>query len=101
MKYVLSPQAIDDIFEIATHLDQENIDASIRVSKTLVNACEAIAAYPSLGKTRKVNASKTVRIRLANPRWPYLIVYDPDVSPLRILRILHGARNLDRILKTL
>lgn len=62
---------------------------------------DTLGLIPSLGKVHKVNALKTLRTRLANPRWPYLIVYDPDVTLLRILRVLHGARNPDRILKSL
>jgi plasmid stabilization system protein ParE len=33
------------------------------------------------------------------PRHPnYIIVYDPETKPLMIIRILHGKRNLKRIL---
>jgi len=33
------------------------------------------------------------------PRYPnYIVVYNPTTAPLRIIRILHGKRNLKRIL---
>ncbi len=32
------------------------------------------------------------------PVWSYLIVYKPDTSPLAIVRILHGARDVESLL---
>jgi len=34
------------------------------------------------------------------PRYPnYMIIYRPDAKPLEIIRILHGRRNVKRILE--
>jgi plasmid stabilization system protein ParE len=36
---------------------------------------------------------------VVHPYPNYLIVYDPRKKPLRIIRILHGARDLEAVLK--
>jgi len=39
------------------------------------------------------------QIRDYVPRYSYLIVYQPDVDPIRIMAVLRGTRNVKRILK--
>jgi antitoxin ParD1/3/4 len=50
---------------------------------------------PGQGHTRKDLTDLPVLF------WPvgsYLIVYDPEKRPLEILRVLHGARDVETIL---
>ncbi len=42
--------------------------------------------------------SLPVRLWVVQPYSNYLIVYDPEKSPLQIIRILHAARDLPNIL---
>lgn len=54
-----------------------------------------LAQSPGLGHTRDDLTSLPLRF------WPvfsYLIVYDPARRPIEIVRVLHGARDLRRIL---
>ena len=50
------------------------------------------------GQVRKELTSRPVRFWTVQ-RFPnYLIVYRPDARPLQIIRILHGMRDLNRLL---
>jgi antitoxin ParD1/3/4/toxin ParE1/3/4 len=61
-----------------------------------VAALDTLAASPGIGWQRE---------RLTGPgiRWwrvhSYLLVYDPESKPLRVIRVLHGARDLERLFK--
>lgn len=56
-----------------------------------------LAKSPMSGRVRKEFTSRPVRFRTVQ-RFPnYLIVYRPDARPLQIIRILHGMRDLKRI----
>jgi toxin ParE1/3/4 len=41
----------------------------------------------------------TQRPVLFFPLYSYLIVYEPDVRPMRIVAVIHGRRRIQRILK--
>ena len=64
--------------------------APIRRRKT-----EALVAFqPGSGTTRPKLTGQRVRW------WPvfkWIVIYDPTSSPISILRVIHGARELDRL----
>ena len=51
---------------------------------------------PGQGHERK---DLTRRPVLFFPLYSYLIVYQPDVDPIRIMAVLRGTRNVKRILR--
>ena len=51
---------------------------------------------PSQGHTRKDLTNKPV---LFFPMYSFLVVYQPDMRPIRIVAVLRGRRNVKRILK--
>ena len=65
----------------------------------MFRACDLLADSPRAGQVRRDLISLPVRFWLVHPYSNYLIVYDPESKPLRIIRILHGARDLPSILK--
>jgi plasmid stabilization system protein ParE len=97
-KYRVTPQALDDLFEIWTYIAQENSAAAYLIEDATYLACEFLAQNPLAGHTRKDLTPLPVRF------WPVqgypirLIVYDPQRKPLEVIRILHGARNIPAIL---
>jgi antitoxin ParD1/3/4/toxin ParE1/3/4 len=54
-----------------------------------------LAQSPPIGHLREDLTEEPVRFWSVHS---YLIVYDPETQPLQILRILHGARDVRRIL---
>jgi len=61
---------------------------------SFVSAFESLAATPGSGLKRARPTGNRVRWRRVF-RW--LVIYDPERSPVTVLRVLHGAQGLDRI----
>lgn len=57
-----------------------------------------IGQYPLIGSVRPVLAPESARF-LTVTAFPYVIVYRSTVTPPRILRVLHGARDLPDALR--
>jgi antitoxin ParD1/3/4/toxin ParE1/3/4 len=98
-KWVLSPLAQGDLIETLEYVAEES--ASLEVAERLLSDLEAafvrLEAMPRMGSLRKHLTGNVVRW------WPvrgYLVVYDPSAKPLRILRVIHGARDLERIFRS-
>ena len=89
MRYVLTPQAKDDLKEIRRYIADDNPDAAIRVVQALLKRCRGLAQRPSLGHTRTDLLPERFRVF---PVGSYLIIYRLDTKPLRIVRFWHAAR---------
>jgi antitoxin ParD1/3/4 len=94
--YSLSPQAVEDLFEIWQYIAQDSEDAANRVQSEFFETFVALARTPGQGHDRKNLTTKPV---LFFALYSYLIVYQADVNPIRILALVHGRRNVKRVLK--
>ncbi len=90
-KYYLSPIAEQDIEEVITYLAKENPAAAHVFLDSLYGAMESLADNPHLGHFREDLTDKPVKFWPF--KWHYLIIYKP-VSPLEIVRVLSGYRDL-------
>ena len=52
-KYELTPEAVNDLFEIWNFISQDNPEAADRVEKAVLRACELLADSPLAGRVRK------------------------------------------------
>jgi len=91
----LSPEAARDIEEIWEYIARDSVRAARRVRLGLLAACRRLAQHPGLGHRREDLTDKPV---LFWPVYSYLIIYNPTTKPLEIVRILHGAQDLPRLL---
>ena len=96
--YRLTSKAESDLFTIWSFIAPDNLDAADRLETEIFHACQQVAEKPDLGHFRRDLTQKPVRFFVI--RGTYLIVYDPAMEPLEVLRVLHGARNVSRQLKT-
>jgi antitoxin ParD1/3/4 len=94
--YLVSPEANSDIFEIWRWIAKDSVELADRVDAELYDMFEALARMPGQGHRREDLTSRPV---LFFPLYSYLIVYQPDVDPIRIMAVLRGTRNVKRILK--
>ena len=94
--YELSPQAVQDLFEIWQFIAQDSEDAANRVRRRFDEIFASLARMPRQGHRRPDATKKPF---LFFPLYSYLIVYYPEGRPLQIVAVLHGARNLKRVLK--
>lgn len=96
MKYRLTDAAKQDIREIVNHIRfvQHSPQNARLVANRLKAQFEKLVEMPNLGH---------VRVELADDRalvvavTGVLVIYDPWLKPLTILRVVHGARHLGRI----
>lgn len=95
MNYVVSPEANGDLFDIWRWIARDSLELADRVESELYDAFALIGATPSIGHSRRDLTRKPV---LFFPVYSYLIIYDPTNSPVRMLAVLRGARNIRRIL---
>ena len=98
----LSPEAAQDLTEIFEYVAQDNWEAAERVRVELLEAMRGLAAMPGKGHRRETLTKLALRF------WPvrsYQIIYrwragQAEAGPLEIVAVLHGKRNIRRILRT-
>jgi plasmid stabilization system protein ParE len=95
-RYRLTPEARVDLLTIWEYIAQDNIPAADRVVSRLERAFHLLAAFPRKGHRRAdVHTSEPVLFWSSGS---YVIVYQPESKPLIIVRIVHGARDLNALL---
>jgi plasmid stabilization system protein ParE len=93
--YLLTPSAKRDINDIWDYIADDSIEAADRVLDALESAMIKLSKSPSIGHWRAELADKRHRFLLV---YSYLIVYRHEAKPLRIVRVLHAARDVQSIL---
>ena len=95
-RYVLSPEAADDLVEIWLYVEsQSRPEIADRVVAEIRAKIEVICISPGIGHRRRDLSDGDLRFFAA---YSYLIVYRPTTKPLQIASILHGRRDVERIL---
>jgi len=97
--YQLTTSAENDLFEIWCYIARDSTDAANRVEEAIYHACRLLARSPRAGQERPDLTRRGLRFWTVSPFKKYVVIYDPDALPLRILRILHSARNIRVLLK--
>jgi plasmid stabilization system protein ParE len=95
-RFVLTPAARADLAEISDYISKDNPDAANRVLDELRAAMRKLAEMPEMGHSRRDLASESLRFW---PLYSYLIIYRPEARPLQVVRVLHGSRDVHRILE--
>jgi len=75
--YSVSPQAVDDLFEILQYIARDSEDAAQRVQSEFYETFGARARMPRQGHRREDLTNKPV---LFFPLYSYLIIYQPAVD---------------------
>jgi antitoxin ParD1/3/4/toxin ParE1/3/4 len=93
--FVLTFQAEKDISEIWEYIAQDNVDMADRVIGELEGSIRKLAGMPNMGHVREDLADTRHRF------WPvrsYPIVYRPDTTPLQVIRVISGYRDVADLL---
>lgn len=97
--YALTPRAKADIFDIWSYIADDSEDAANRVEQAIYDACAFVADSPMRGHSRADLTTRPLRFWTVT-RYPnYTIVYRPETLPLQVVAVLHGKRNIRRMLK--
>lgn len=95
--FQLTEDAILDIDAIWLYLlQQKGRDTADRIVTEIFKGFYKLADIPSSGHRR---ADLTSRDVLFHKVFSYLVTYQPGSKPLQILGVLHGKRNVSRILR--
>lgn len=94
-RFRLTPAAKTDLAEISDYIARDSPRAAKRVRGELRAAMARLAEMPTMGHLREDLTSAPVRFWSV---YSYLIVYRPDTRPIQVLRVVHGARDVKRIL---
>jgi len=95
-RLVLSPRAAADLEEIADYIARDNPVRAVTFVAELEATCRAVAATPELYPARPDLAPG---LRMA-VHGRYLVLYRdlPGENTVRVVRVLHSARNVPRLL---
>ncbi|MDT8316312.1 type II toxin-antitoxin system RelE/ParE family toxin [Roseomonas mucosa] len=94
---VLTRQARHDLRAAIQYIGTEDLAAARALNDAVLQAARRLGHNPALGARRPALADERFRF-WSLPRFSYLLVYTDRVSPPRILRVLHTARDLPRFL---
>lgn len=91
MKLRLTPQATNDVSDIADYLRSRNPYAAERVRAAILDTMQNLVLFPGVGRLQDVPGVR----KLVTRKYPYLIYYtvDLDADELVILSVQHAARD--------
>ena len=95
-RYQLTPRAQRNVEQITDFIAEDSVEAALRVHDALEEAFRHLADMPAMGHTREDLTERPVKFWSV---YSYLVVYDPASSPLTIIAVLHGARDVEHLLK--
>jgi plasmid stabilization system protein ParE len=94
-RFELSRLGFRDLREIWAFIAKDSFDAADRVVEDFYRAFGQLADTPGLGHKRNDLTSQNVLFWAVHS---YLVVYK-DSKPLRIVRVIHGRRDVKKLLK--
>jgi len=94
--YNVSPEAQNDLFEIWLHIAEDSVELADRIDGEFHELFASLGRTPGQGHSRKDLTKLPV---LFFPLYSYLVIYQAEVRPIRILAVLRGKRRVKNILK--
>ena len=95
LRILRTSQAQEDVLEIWRYIASDSFEAADAVVWRLDEAVQLLSEHPRLG-TPQDNYRVGLRCM---PVGSYLIFYDETPEALRILRVLHGARRWEDLIR--
>jgi toxin ParE1/3/4 len=94
--YELTALARLDLLHAWNYLaENASLDIADRMLADIESAIRAVAKAPGHGHERSDLTKRNIRFYLCHS---YLIIYRPDRKPIKILRVLHAARDVQSLL---
>ena len=90
----LSPEAQEDLSEIWEYIGQFSEEAANQIIDTIYQKTELLARSPYMG-TARPEFTPTLR---SFPVEKYVVFYRPIDNGIEVVRVLHGARDLEHLL---
>lgn len=96
MKIRWTAAAADDLQQIAEYLNESNPHLAESTVERLYAAAQSLTVHPYRGRVGRLRDTR----ELLTVPLPYVIVYKTGSDAIRIIRILHGARDWPGSLKS-
>jgi len=93
-RHVFARPAQRDLLEIWEFIARDDVDAADRVLREIEDAVEHLADMPRSGRLRNDLTDEPLR---SWPVYSYLIFYRPETSPLEVVRVVSGYRDLPEL----
>ena len=93
LKITRTPAAVRDVVAITDYIAANNLDAALRFHDEIDRLLDLIARYPQMGEAVDHLAAGMRRHTLGD----YLLFYRLRGSELELIRVLHGARDIDSL----
>jgi toxin ParE1/3/4 len=90
-----------DIEAIAARIAQHNLPASLRFTKRLQEAFDRVMLWPDCGAAWRTRLGSLRGLRYYPIRGyrQYIVFYIPRKDLVEIVHVIHGARNVSKILR--
>ena len=100
LRIVKHRKAKRDALRIFVHIGEQNFEAAQRFLSALAGDFRRLAGMPGLGAARELTSAnlKGVRSLPVTGFTNYLIFYRYDSKSLMVLRVIHGARDIEQAL---
>ena len=99
-RLLVREQAWSDLEEFGAFIAKDNPAAATEVVRQLRLSFEQLSRMPQLGRiVRKIKTIEKLRMWLSPAFRNYLILYRELPDGVEIVRVLHGARDIKRILE--
>lgn len=96
MSFLLTPAAKDDLLKIWSYLAvKEGSDLADRIQDRILDEIRRLAQSPGIGHRRN---DLTDRELLFWNVFRYLVIYRQDTNPVVIVRVIHGAQDIENLL---
>ena len=90
-RLVWSPEAIEDIESIATHIGRDSPWYAKAVASRIVETAENIPNHPELGRVVPEVGDNTIRERFV---YSYRVIYRIEPERILVAAVIHGRRLL-------
>jgi len=87
--YVILEKSVEDIEEIVDYIAFDNPQAALKLYENFVKQFETLAMFPEIGSMRSEFDPPVRSLAVGN-----YVVYFREITPVTIVRVLHGARNI-------
>jgi toxin ParE1/3/4 len=85
--------ARDDLKQIWLYIAQRNVAATDRLIDKFERTLQSLARYPLMGESVPRYRAGLRRFTVGN----YVLYYEPIRDGVRLVRVLHGARNIEEL----
>lgn len=93
--YVVAPSARRDLNAIWDYIAENDQRAADRFIARIADTLELLGSMPGIGHVREDVTDPTLRTHAVGR---YLIIYRFEARPIEVVRVVHGHRDLTRVL---